>query len=1600
MTEETNRKSVVPGSPEAREQLKSQLGFTLTPPPLPDELGQRTVKIINDYNTQSGEFREGTPLYGQSAQEILEKLQKIKLQNGNNEKLGLMIGAFEEISKEETKIPMMQQISTSFGEAWNGISTGVRKSEQGTLDAIFNPMLDLAGIRITEDGVHISSPKHVPLPDGTPSQQIKRGLIKGQGTGWSNLPPESARKSLITIPGGPEPETWVGETYEGLTQAGMSWAIGDKTLNTAKALQTAIPKLKNFFSTPAVQGVLNTATGEALTLQAKDRFAGLLVEMGVDSEALKYIAGAPDEDAFTARFKSYLDGAFTAMGAGIIIEPILKLGRAGFNMGWFAGKEKNPEKAAALLDESEKYLNRLLNTVPSVDDKTGKFIVNDPLVKIQEPVEESVESGVDELQQLEKKLKDEVGVEVIPPTIEDIKTIIERGDASHKYVFHTSNNLEEVVQDGLGIGGLSGTPVEDEGYGEFVHVFLREDLPESMQWADLGDVSLYKEYKKNIKPIATFVNDDLGDYRGYGSRAEELGDGPQPKVDPKDDLVTYKKQQKLNEKYRKTIEKLYGKSTKRSESVLPANKEPSPVQADDININEFFNIDPYKDVAFGDTTVKINFDRIDSINSVKELFNRMLIQIEQANPTSLSYGPKGKARKLKDGTYVTKGNVLTFEEIKKRAGHAEKQLRDMGYSPERFVAGFKATTETLPHLMLASRDLVVGKLTWMDEKVKAWKQIRKDQDGTLTPKQKLKFVQQLLSSANMVAEMRGSQRDIARAQAAQRINSVDSEKRITMYEAIIKDVTGSLTVKGGEAKLFKMIDHLDSLESVNQFANVFKKNNITRIFDAINFMGINSFLANLSTQTVNNVGSFALLNLLTAEKYIGAASRILPGVGGAGEVNFNEANAHVFGIVQSLFESSFIGLDENIFRRSALGQGWEGFKELDTGLQNYDIDHVSGGSLERFAGLKVPDAFNAAEFEEFFKLKPGTFPDYLRTVINGTGTIMGLPGRMLMSGDGFFRSINYRSAIHSLAMRRASEEGLTGRELQKRYTEIVKNLPEDIDQLAQTYAQVSLFQQNLDKGGIEGIFKAIEDSRKRPLMDSDKGILRQLLVNPASSFLTSKIPFFKTPYNIFKQTLIERNPAAHLMRYVGGALDQWGRWVGGIEPDPNNYRAKFHSDEAFKQDVIAKSTTGGMFLFLGYSLGGGDFLGADKAREVITPEGTDVSITGGSDPTFTGRDIAQDQLRQQPEIFIRNLSTLDATSIPIGRADPIASLVMAGSIIGNYEAFTRNHVDPFRDEGNVDVNNLQAALDERQARLMFQVGNFFMDKAMLRGLSDIFQDTVAPNADPSKLARDYVTKFAGQAPLANFWRGIKSATENQRMYPEGRIKEVYVPTEEGDVKKSRTNFEIPNLSKEKLKHLSFIDKLLREWADEWRKVNILDMDPQTNDPIIRTGAVPMVDLEGNPIGFNDREVNIYERFLEQNLIPFSGKKVNETNTSVLISGLDIKFTHPKRWTHLTVGNEKIPLSSEQKLYWAVKFGLANRNSFKQDTKLVNQLKKHGLKLAERYTDVYLDNKVAVYKKLQINKNIAKMDMIQTYPELQRRWSELQIKNSTETMIGE
>ena len=108
---------------------------------------------------------------------------------------------------------------------------------------------------------------------------------------------------------------------------------------------------------------------------------------------------------------------------------------------------------------------------------------------------------------------------------EHTKDLIQRGEFSDEFSFHVSNNVKGVIREGLTAGGLSGSPLTEQGYGDVVHVFRNSDLPKG----DLGaDISFGEgfDHLNPPKPVATFTWRQLGvdpDSLTIGARAEEEG---------------------------------------------------------------------------------------------------------------------------------------------------------------------------------------------------------------------------------------------------------------------------------------------------------------------------------------------------------------------------------------------------------------------------------------------------------------------------------------------------------------------------------------------------------------------------------------------------------------------------------------------------------------------------------------------------------------------------------------------------------------------------------------------------------------------------------------------------------------------------------------------------------------------------------------------------------------------------------------------------------------------------------------------------------------------------------------------------------------------
>ena len=107
------------------------------------------------------------------------------------------------------------------------------------------------------------------------------------------------------------------------------------------------------------------------------------------------------------------------------------------------------------------------------------------------------------------------------------------GEDSTNFMFHASNEIEDIVKKGLKSGGLSPIPIQEQGYGDIIHVFRISDLPPNIK--DLGaDISFGKGFDplNPPKPIATFTRKELGGLREekliIGARGEELGFTAEP----------------------------------------------------------------------------------------------------------------------------------------------------------------------------------------------------------------------------------------------------------------------------------------------------------------------------------------------------------------------------------------------------------------------------------------------------------------------------------------------------------------------------------------------------------------------------------------------------------------------------------------------------------------------------------------------------------------------------------------------------------------------------------------------------------------------------------------------------------------------------------------------------------------------------------------------------------------------------------------------------------------------------------------------------------------------------------------------------------------
>lgn len=233
-----------------------------------------------------------------------------------------------------------------------------------------------------------------------------------------------------------------------------------------------------------------------------------------------------------------------------------------------------------------------------------------------------------------------------------------------------------------------------------------------------------------------------------------------------------------------------------------------------------------------------------------------------------------------------------------------------------------------------------------------------------------------------------------------------------------------------------------------------------------------AYLSGMKTQITNIIGnSFTSLNSLGERAIARGLTKYGIGLKGKRGVEAGEVSAQFNGMYEGLFEGLRL-----------LKQSWKTGDTMFDDLSKLDVS-------PSFSAQKVGVDDNSL----------------LGKGLNAWGQIINIPGRSLGATDVFFKAVNYRTELSSLATRQAVREGLTGKELEKRVSQLYKEPTSELMQQAKRVSEVNTFTNDLGKfaSKIEGIRNEF----------------------PAAKIV---IPFYKTLANLTKYEL-ERFPVTSIM---------------------------------------------------------------------------------------------------------------------------------------------------------------------------------------------------------------------------------------------------------------------------------------------------------------------------------------------------------------------------------------------------------------------------------------------------------------------------------------
>ena len=759
------------------------------------------------------------------------------------------------------------------------------------------------------------------------------------------------------------------------------------------------------------------------------------------------------------------------------------------------------------------------------------------------------------------------------------------------------------------------------------------------------------------------------------------------------------------------------------------------------------------------------------------------------------------------------------------------------------------------------------------------------------------------------------------------------------------------------------------LRALNQ-----KKGMLAYGFEALKSIAVGGLLSSPKTLAAVPVGLTTYLAAKTFENYIAAswntAAKLVykttgkPILGAGKGISMSQANAYQFGMAQALLEV-FGGTGYR--KRSAFGQGIETAKTLKLGDRAGDAHEmikIAGGSNQRIGEWVMAKGLNAEFLDELFQLPEkglkGHGVKFFKFLVNGAGFITSANSRLIMAQDGFFGTILERAEMHMGAVKRAEErlrgkyskKGVEGadsfstKELVEETFNVVKNLPPDVAEIANKGRKVGLMQEQA-----WGPVNSVENFKN--IVSNNPHIPTNIASNLARTYAASKFSFVRTMANIYKQTLTERG---------------LGKIASTLFTGPD--RRKFLNNEAFRQETMAKITSGSLLLWAGWGLGS-KWLNDDE-KEVYM-EGIDAAKrTNQHMNLVTGKPFG-------PTITMRDKKTGEITHLPLERLDMAKAPLVLGAIFATKEAQAYEAI--MKMKGTQRAEGLRQ-LEEINLNYARALTDFVLDLPMAQGARESIQNLIPGFGyewDPGKeVTQFYGFLNPGLSALSSLRANIRKVGEGGVRYQkETDAKKMNIPMgqnvpETGRVPgtvywedqtyKDQLGQEIPLMSPVKGHSINDLLKFMNQIDEVATRVSIIswnppelnvpipftDKDPVTGkSPEISVGKIihrsigakqygdpeyptigqdlhALVDPEGNMVKhFPSKTHDKLVRALKILAIPFSPEVEARTNTGDLITAFEIPYEKTDEWTT----GSNYALNPEQKYDWAVLTGQLNKQTF-------------------------------------------------------------------------